>query len=80
MKEPYPFGSHVIVRTGDRHELNTAYLVDSSKVCGGGWRYRAVFPDVRGYPVAEAKVYSEEIETFLAVSEDETLRLLGLLR
>jgi hypothetical protein len=72
IEEPLPYGMKVRIMS-DRHDLDLAYLLDSVTVHGGGYRYRAVFPNEDR--AIFAKVYTGEFEV-IGVDEDETDRLL----
>ena len=67
MTEPYPFSAILKLKPGGRHELLTAVVASEPSRCnGGGWRYSALFPWA-GHRHQVAKVYSEEIESFVGM-------------
>ena len=69
---PLPLGTKVGIKSA-RHDFTTAYLSDALAVCGGGYRYEAVFVPSG----MRAKVYSDEIVIVLTKNEAATLRWLA---
>jgi len=75
--EPYPFGTHVLIKPHNRHELPDA-LVYGHCTTTDGYRYNAIFPFAGG--LRFANVYSDEIADVLGLDEIETARLLEVSR
>ena len=71
--EPYPFGTHILIKPHNRHELPDA-LVYGHCTATDGYRYKAIFPFAGG--LRFANVYSDEIADVLGQDEIETARLL----
>ena len=68
-QEPYPFGTILSIRPGDRHELLTAVVAQSDPPkSGSGYRYNCLFPVANGVRVS--KVYSEEISAATGLDLD----------
>ena len=75
--EPYPFGTHILIKPHNRHELPDALIYNCSTATDG-YRYSAIFPFDGG--LRFANVYSDEIKDVLGLDENETARLLEVSR
>ena len=76
-QEPYPFGTILSIRPGDRHELLTAVVYQSDPPkSGDGYRYQCLFP-VDGYAFRIAKVYSYEVDSVTGIDTDGDLLCRG---